>query len=64
MIMTNTVRAELPEALKAQVKAMQYLASDGEEDDVVEAILFLTSDKAKFISGETLRVGGGMASGV
>jgi NAD(P)-dependent dehydrogenase (short-subunit alcohol dehydrogenase family) len=64
LILTDTIRAELPEATKARVKAMQLSATDGEERHIVDAMLFLTSDKAEFITGETLRVTGGMAAGV
>ncbi|HEX9175660.1 MAG TPA: SDR family oxidoreductase [Mycobacterium sp.] len=64
MILTETIRAELPEATKAQIKAMQFIDADGTETNVVEAMLFLTSDRARFITGETLRVTGGMAAGV
>jgi len=64
MILTETIVAELPPELKARVKAMQILPDDGEEEDIVEAMLFLTSPQAKFITGETLRVTGGMAAGV
>ena len=64
LILTDTIRAELPEATKARVKAMQLSASDGEEKHIVDAMLFLTSGKAEFITGEVLRVTGGMAAGV
>jgi NAD(P)-dependent dehydrogenase (short-subunit alcohol dehydrogenase family) len=64
LILTDTIRAELPEATKARVKAMQISTVDGEERHIVDALLFLTSDKAEFITGETLRVTGGMAAGV
>ena len=64
LILTDTIRAELPEATKARVKAMQFLDAFGEEQDIVDAMLFLTSGRARFITGETLRVTGGMASGV
>lgn len=64
LILTETIRAELPEATKARVKAMQISSTDGEERHIVDAMLFLTSDKAEFITGETLRVTGGMAAGV
>ena len=43
---------------------MQFIDADGTETNVVEAMLFLTSDRARFITGETLRVTGGMAAGV
>jgi NAD(P)-dependent dehydrogenase (short-subunit alcohol dehydrogenase family) len=64
MILTDTIAAELPPETKARVKAMQMLADDGREADIVEAMLYLTSPEARFITGETLRVTGGMAAGV
>jgi NAD(P)-dependent dehydrogenase (short-subunit alcohol dehydrogenase family) len=64
LMLTDTIAAELPPETKARVRAMQILDSDGKEDDIVEAMLFLTSPQAKFITGETLRVTGGMAAGV
>ncbi|MFI5716942.1 SDR family NAD(P)-dependent oxidoreductase [Nocardia sp. NPDC051750] len=64
LILTDTIRAELPEAAKERVKAMQYIDADGAEADIVEAMLYLTSDRARFVTGETLRVTGGMAAGV
>jgi NAD(P)-dependent dehydrogenase (short-subunit alcohol dehydrogenase family) len=64
LILTDTIRAELPEATKARVKAMQLIGDDGAESDIVEAMLWLTSDKARFVTGEVLRVTGGMAAGV
>ncbi len=64
LILTETIRAELPEVTKARVKAMQMSAIDGDEHHIVDAMLFLTSCKAEFITGETLRVTGGMAAGV
>lgn len=64
IILTDTIREELAPETHARIKAMQYLDSDGSETDVVEAMLFLTSDKARFITGETLRVTGGFAAGI
>lgn len=64
LILTDTIAAELPPETKARVKAMQMLQDDGAEADIVEAMLFLASPQAKFITGETLRVTGGMAAGV
>ena len=64
LILTDTIAAELPPETKARVKAIQMLSDDGQEADIVEAMLFLTSPQAKFITGETLRVTGGMAAGV
>lgn len=64
LILTDTIAAELPPQTKARVKSMQMLQDDGSEADIVEAMLFLTSPQARFITGETLRVTGGMAAGV
>lgn len=64
LILTDTIRAELPESTQARVRAMQMIGTPGEEQDIVEAMLYLASDRARFITGETLRVTGGMAAGV
>jgi len=64
LMLTETIAAELPPETKTRVKAMQILPDDGKEEHIVDAVLFLTSSKAKFITGETLRVTGGMAAGV
>jgi NAD(P)-dependent dehydrogenase (short-subunit alcohol dehydrogenase family) len=64
LMLTETIAAELPPETKARVKAMQVLGDDGKEEHIVDAMLFLTSPQAKFITGETLRVTGGMAAGV
>jgi 3-oxoacyl-[acyl-carrier protein] reductase len=63
IIVTDTIRRELPPETLKRVKSEQYLPDDGEEQDIVEAMLFLTSPKARFITGETLRVTGGYAAG-
>lgn len=64
LMLTETILKELPEATKARVKAMQFIPADGQEEDIVEAMLYLASNKARFVTGETLRVTGGMAAGV
>ncbi len=64
LMLTETIAAELPAETKARVKAGQALQVDGNEQHVVDAMMFLTSPKAKFITGETLRVTGGLAAGV
>lgn len=61
LIFTETIRAELPLAVVNMVKATQIIDTEGEEADVVEAMLFLVSDRAKFVTAETLRVGGGLS---
>jgi len=59
LIFTETIRAELPEALVQRVFDTQILKRRGEERDIVEAMLYLCSDRASFVTGETLRVSGG-----
>lgn len=64
LMLTETIRAELPAETMARVKAMQFLTDDGLPEHIVDAMLFLTSEKARFITGEVLRVTGGAAAGV
>lgn len=64
LMLTETIRDELPAATKARVQAMQLIAGDGVEEDIVEALLYLASPRARFVTGEILRVTGGMAAGI
>ncbi len=64
MILTETIKAELAEATKNFVRAGQALKSDGAESDIIEAMLYLSGRGARFVTGETLRVTGGMGAGV
>ena len=64
LMLTETIAAELPPETKARVKAMQMIGDDGKEEHIVDAMLFLTSPQARFVTGETLRVTGGMAAGI
>lgn len=64
LMLTETIRNELPAETMKRVKAMQFIDADGGEEHIVDAMLFLTSPAARFITGETLRVTGGMAAGV
>jgi NAD(P)-dependent dehydrogenase (short-subunit alcohol dehydrogenase family) len=64
LMLTETIRAELPAETMKKVKAMQWLEEDGGPEHIVDAMLFLTSPQARFITGEVLRVTGGMAAGV
>jgi NAD(P)-dependent dehydrogenase (short-subunit alcohol dehydrogenase family) len=59
--LTDTIRAELSPETRARVKGQQILPLDGTEADIVEAMLFLCSDRARFVTGETLRVTAGYA---
>ncbi len=64
IILTDTIRSELPPETVNRVKAMQYLPDDGTEQDIIDAMLYLTSPQARFVTGETLRVTGGLAAGI
>lgn len=50
----------LPEKLRTDVLAQIPLAKFGQPEDVAEAVVFLASDKAKYITGQVLQVDGGM----
>ncbi|KPI18896.1 3-oxoacyl-(acyl-carrier-protein) reductase [Actinobacteria bacterium OK074] len=64
LIFTDAVRAQLSPAESARVRGEQILDREGEERDIVEALLYLVSSKASFVTGETLRVTGGFALSV
>jgi 3-oxoacyl-[acyl-carrier protein] reductase len=60
MIDTPLVMEELPQIHKdALINTLQLIKRQGTRADVVNAFLFLCSDEASFITGETLIVGGG-----
>jgi 3-oxoacyl-[acyl-carrier protein] reductase len=50
----------LPEAARAKLQEMIPLARMGTAQDVAEAVAFLASDQASYVTGEVLRVNGGM----
>lgn len=60
LIMTDTIRAELPEAVVAAVSAQQIVKREGATGDIVEAMLYLVSSASGFMTGECLRVSGGV----
>ncbi|MFD9391096.1 SDR family NAD(P)-dependent oxidoreductase [Streptomyces sp. NPDC060000] len=64
LILTDTVRAQLSPAEADRVIGEQILRREGREQDIVEALLYLVSPKASFVTGETLRVTGGFALSV
>jgi 3-oxoacyl-[acyl-carrier protein] reductase len=53
--------AHVPEKFLYMVKEMTPLRRFGTADDIANAYLFLASEEASFISGETLSVDGGLA---
>jgi 3-oxoacyl-[acyl-carrier protein] reductase len=57
---TENALADLPKPLIDEfVQRLQLVHRLGAMDDVVSAMLFLCSDEASFITGETLKVSGG-----
>jgi len=62
LIHTDTVLGDLsPEHAAGFVEERQLLKRPAVAGDVTGAVLFLSSDEAGFITGETLMVGGGFA---
>ena len=60
LIMTDTIRAELPEPVIAAVSSQQIVKREGATSDIVEAMLYLVSPASGFLTGECLRVSGGV----
>jgi 3-oxoacyl-[acyl-carrier protein] reductase len=56
---TDTIRAELPAETVSRVMDLQLLKREGEVGDIVEAMLFLCSERSAFTTGATLRIDGG-----
>lgn len=51
----------LPENVKVELMAKIPLARLGEAQDIANAVAFLASDEAAYITGQTIHVNGGMA---
>ena len=50
----------LPAALKDQLRAATPLGRFGETAEIADAVAFLASDEAAFITGQVLAVDGGL----
>jgi NAD(P)-dependent dehydrogenase (short-subunit alcohol dehydrogenase family) len=60
LVGTEHALAHVGEArARERVERLQLIGRPGEVDDVVDAVRFLVSDRASFVTGETLRVSGG-----
>ena len=56
---TDMTRA-LPEEVRKTFEAQTALGRFGDAQDIADAVLFLASDQAKYITGQTMHVNGGM----
>jgi 3-oxoacyl-[acyl-carrier protein] reductase len=54
--MTN----ELPEGIKSQMLSNIPLQSFGQPEDIANAVLFLSADASRYITGQTINVDGGL----
>ncbi|MEL6189359.1 MAG: SDR family oxidoreductase, partial [Myxococcota bacterium] len=52
--------SELPEAAKTKMLEAIPLGAMGTPEDVADAVTFLCSDRARYITGHVLHVNGGM----
>ncbi|WP_157218962.1 SDR family NAD(P)-dependent oxidoreductase [Flavisphingomonas formosensis] len=60
LMATDTVMADLPrEMVDHFVNDLQLIKRQGQPQDIVDAVLFLCSSRAGFITGETIKVAGG-----
>jgi 3-oxoacyl-[acyl-carrier protein] reductase len=54
--MTDVLKEEIKDAFTAKIPLGRF----GESSEVADAVAFLLSDHANYITGETLKVNGGM----
>lgn len=59
LIATDKIRADFPPEFFQRFIEMQHVKRTGEVDDIVNAALFLCSERGGFVTGETLKVAGG-----
>lgn len=52
--------ANLPEKVSEQIKVRTPLKRMGSTDDIAQGVLFLASDKSSFITGQVLKIDGGL----
>jgi 3-oxoacyl-[acyl-carrier protein] reductase len=57
---TTDMTGELPEKVREEVMAKIPLGSFGETADIANAVLFIASKEARYITGQVLAVDGGM----
>jgi NAD(P)-dependent dehydrogenase (short-subunit alcohol dehydrogenase family) len=61
LMATENAIADLPQSLVDEfVEQRQLIHRLGQMDDIVRAMLYLCSDESSFVTGETLKVTGGL----
>jgi len=58
-VLTELTR-DLPDALKAEITARTPLGRFGTAEEIADAVAFLASDEARYITGQVLAVDGGL----
>jgi NAD(P)-dependent dehydrogenase (short-subunit alcohol dehydrogenase family) len=62
LIATPAVARELDEAMRLMITSHQLTLPLGQPEDIAELVTFLASDRAKFITGETIAIDGGITA--
>ncbi len=61
LILTDPVRAQIPPAMLAAYTRALLTTEVGEPDDVADLVAFLCSDEARYITGQSITIDGGMS---
>lgn len=61
LIITDAVRAHIPENALASLSRATLTPHLGEPDDIADLVVFLSSDESKYITGQMIAIDGGMS---